>query len=211
MRLLAGALFAALTTMAVAYPTERPNALGLDPVNLSWKASPSPGESPITLNGTAEQVHAQPLKINPNYDGDWKDVDDDDDDISSAPVHHPTVLEPRLLEEDMTCDNEDDSTDGKALSRYIDDGIEYLRKRAKDEPPPRLPPMRCARVSCAYKAGIFWCNDDSFQERTLPSWNNIADGAQTILDHCSKKGWIAGELRHSDKWRTLIMQSKKGC
>ncbi len=44
--------------------------------------------------------------------------------------------------------------------------------------------------------------------RSLPSYNNIADGAQTIMDGCYKEGetmrGFGGSLNHPDKWRVIV-------
>ncbi|KAI9371572.1 hypothetical protein BJX61DRAFT_543515 [Aspergillus egyptiacus] len=94
------------------------------------------------------------------------------------------------------------------IGGYVQDGIEYLRKVPGH---PHLPagPKRCERVSCSYNTGIFWCNDND-TPRTLPSFNNIADGAQVIFTWCGKgkHDLFSGELSHDDKWRAVVERSR---
>jgi hypothetical protein len=42
-------------------------------------------------------------------------------------------------------------------------------------------------------------------EKILPSWFNVAEGAQVILDLCTKKNnRVQGELNHNDHWRVTV-------
>ncbi|CEL11800.1 hypothetical protein ASPCAL14896 [Aspergillus calidoustus] len=60
---------------------------------------------------------------------------------------------------------------------------------------------------CANGTKVRWCNDNP-DNKTLPSWNNVADGAQVILNICKKKkkNGIQGELDHNDHWRVLVVK-----
>ncbi|KAJ0414340.1 hypothetical protein BJY00DRAFT_318905 [Aspergillus carlsbadensis] len=124
------------------------------------------------------------------------DVDAEIDFVSNAALD--LDLERREVEHDIHC-----FRSVGVQKKYLRSGIKYLRK-VKGRP--HLPPKKCGRVSCSYDSAIEWCNDREHDGFFLPSFNNIADGAQTILDICGKrskavKGWLGhGE----DKWRVNV-------
>ncbi|KAL2827680.1 hypothetical protein BJY01DRAFT_255602 [Aspergillus pseudoustus] len=149
----------------------------------------------LILNGTAEAVYAQLKEINPNYDADWDGIGDSENtDLDDA----------RTLDYTLHC------TFHLAVpGNYIKQGIKYLRK-VKGSPRLSAGPNECGRVSCSYNAAIYWCNDDT-KPRSLPSFNNIADGAQVILTYCghdSSKERFAGALHHPDLWRAVVQRDK---
>ncbi|KAL2783476.1 hypothetical protein BJX66DRAFT_318479 [Aspergillus keveii] len=73
---------------------------------------------------------------------------------------------------------------------------------------PYLGPKKCATVACARGAAITWCNDNDY-EKLLPSWHNVADGAQVILDKCAmNSGDVRGTLDHNDYWRVVVGLAK---
>ncbi|KAL3458198.1 hypothetical protein BJX64DRAFT_292459 [Aspergillus heterothallicus] len=208
-RLLASALVTVLLTVASARPTDAENYNNLGLIEPTWTVPAFPGAVPITLNGTAEQVHAKLLELNPHYDEDFPDTEAEAeaDSATYTGLESDSSLDRRRVEHDVTCDPE-----GRAGHRHVKSGISYLRKLAKENKiQPRLPPMRCARVSCSYRTGIFWCNDDETNEKVLPSWNNIADGAQVITDFCHDSFYFGGELNHNDKWRVILKRSTHNC
>ncbi|KAL3449387.1 hypothetical protein BJX65DRAFT_305950 [Aspergillus insuetus] len=94
---------------------------------------------------------------------------------------------------------------------HIRSGIKYIRNRERDgDAAPSLSARSCKRVSCSYDVAIGWCNN-SDRSRELPSWINIADGAQAILDACGKSkeyktGFIEAELNHLDDWRVRVYE-----
>ncbi|KAL3456134.1 hypothetical protein BJX64DRAFT_271222 [Aspergillus heterothallicus] len=85
-------------------------------------------------------------------------------------------------------------------------GVEKLRKKKGS---PHAMAKQCVRTWCKKGTSIGWCND-SDGERSLPSYNNIADGIQVILNECKAseatmiEGGISGELDHPDKWRAIV-------
>ncbi|OJJ08162.1 hypothetical protein ASPVEDRAFT_143667 [Aspergillus versicolor CBS 583.65] len=157
-------------------------------VDVSWEVAPFPGAPPITLNGTVEQVYAKLVQMNPNYDDDFKDIDPD---LERA-VGFDKRADTLMCEGEKTAD-----------TKHIKEGIKYLRKVKGS---PHLGPWDCGRVSCSYYSGIVWCND-SPNSKTLPSFTNIAEGAQVIIDGCDKKGQVVGYLDHSDHWRVVLVDA----
>ncbi|KAI9367243.1 hypothetical protein BJX61DRAFT_547663 [Aspergillus egyptiacus] len=187
------ALMALFAFLAYAHPTTVSNDIDSlevtttndDPDVAIWEVRPSPDAAPLTLNGTIDDVHDQLRAINPNYDEDWKD----------HPVGSGIVR--RYL--DIRCEGYLD-----AVPDRIREGIEYLRK-VKGRP--SLPPHTCGRVSCSWRSAIRWCNDND-HEKVLPSYHNIADSAQVIVDRCSHsvhgiKG-VRGWEGHFDGWRGIV-------
>ncbi|KAL2843722.1 hypothetical protein BJY01DRAFT_248498 [Aspergillus pseudoustus] len=73
---------------------------------------------------------------------------------------------------------------------------------------PYLNAGKCASVVCEGGTSISWCNDNP-HEFPLPSYDNIADGAQTILDGCGSMYGIRGTLDHSDHWRVIVGWDQK--
>ncbi|KAL3488226.1 hypothetical protein BJX62DRAFT_212342 [Aspergillus germanicus] len=46
---------------------------------------------------------------------------------------------------------------------------------------------------------------DPKRTKVLPSYNNIADGAQVILDNCKRtQRGVRGKLGHDDLWTVII-------
>ncbi|KAL3443774.1 hypothetical protein BJX65DRAFT_284770 [Aspergillus insuetus] len=163
--------------------------------NLSTYVQAFVGGPEIVLNGTIEEVYAQLIEINPNYDADWEDVSDSKD-TELGDFH--------VMEYTLHC------TFHLAVpGNYIKEGIKYLRK-VKGHPRLGAGPNKCDRVSCSYNAAIYWCNDDN-KPRSLPSFNNIADGAQVIFRECGHddvRERFAGALHHPDLWRAVVQKDK---
>ncbi|KAL3481886.1 hypothetical protein BJX99DRAFT_253011 [Aspergillus californicus] len=87
--------------------------------------------------------------------------------------------------------------------------ISFIRTNKKQ---PFLKAGFCERVSCRENSAVFWCNSDAVNERRLPSWDNIADGAQTVLDSCMTTSGASGMVDHPDNWRALVYHhSDLGC
>ncbi|GAB1205198.1 hypothetical protein APSETT445_003869 [Aspergillus pseudonomiae] len=169
----------------------------------SWEVETTPGGPKMILNGTVQQVHAQLLEINPNYDDEFAAV---------LEKRETTVLDKR---DDIKCNNWP-----KARRGDIEAGIKHLRG-VSGQPSNGPGPGNCGRVSCSWGAAIWWCNDVSlvasciqalyshFEQNTftkvLPSFNNIADGAQVILNNCQRGGVkLSGQDFHSDNWNVIV-------
>ncbi|KAG5965496.1 hypothetical protein E4U57_004079 [Claviceps arundinis] len=101
----------------------------------------------------------------------------------------------------------------KAYRWYIQDGLTYLSKlRAKPKMGPG--PGNCSRVSCSYEAAIWWCNDNS-EKLELNSFQEIADGASSILDQCISYGLVmdraGGQAFMPGNWNVIVRQDKDHC
>ncbi|KAI0379516.1 hypothetical protein F5Y04DRAFT_259889 [Hypomontagnella monticulosa] len=90
-----------------------------------------------------------------------------------------------------------------ASSYRIKEGIDYLRGKS-GKCHMQAGPRVCTRISCSYKSGIFWCNDNK-HDITIDcaDWSSYS---QDILDKCqTNDNQIAGqEFSTSDKWNILI-------
>ncbi|KAL5332716.1 hypothetical protein BJX70DRAFT_404294 [Aspergillus crustosus] len=97
---------------------------------------------------------------------------------------------------------------GGAYPEGIWDGIQHLR-RTHGQPRNGAGPGNCGRVACRRGGAILWCNGD-LKPRSLPSFNNIADGAQTILDGCNRgyRRGFGGVLAHPDLWKVVVRYEK---
>ncbi|KAL6230662.1 hypothetical protein BDW75DRAFT_244621 [Aspergillus navahoensis] len=186
------ALLAVHALVASAYPTDADGITematpGYEEGETSFEVVPYPGADMIILNGTVQEVYAEVLKINPNYEEDWNNVS------RSSQNLYPRSQRPPLL----NCLG----NNGDANGNHIRAGIEYLRKFKL---PPGLKGNTCRVVSCSWDSAIRWCNDRPTL-RILPSFDNIADGAQVILDWC-QKNWkdVGGVLDHYDDWRVFV-------
>ncbi|CEN60995.1 hypothetical protein ASPCAL07665 [Aspergillus calidoustus] len=218
-RLLASALLTLFALGTSAYPT--------DPLTgdlAKWEVSPSPGAPTVILNGTVEHVYAKLLELNPNYDEDWAGVDEDDnvdgylgfdldndtDDTAedtSSDVEaktqglHARTMQPLHPRKHLSCEASWD-----ADQWHIKQGIKYLRKVKAN---PTHLPGQCGQVSCSGDSGIYWCNFDPKRTKVLPSYNNIADGAQVILDNCKRtQNGVRGKLGHDDLWTVFVQKAK---
>ncbi|CEL10458.1 hypothetical protein ASPCAL13577 [Aspergillus calidoustus] len=108
-------------------------------------------------------------------------------------------LESRAVKHNVDCTN-----GSWTKTSLIRDGVEELRLKAASNMRPYLGSKKCATVACERGAAIMWCNDNDY-ERLLPSWHNVADGAQVILNECSMhSGDVRGTLDHNDHWRVLV-------
>ncbi|KAL3456839.1 hypothetical protein BJX64DRAFT_293689 [Aspergillus heterothallicus] len=189
-------LLLTFTLMALGAPTIPESTIDVGNIGtLSTTAQAFFDGPELVLNGTVEEVYAQLTHINPNYDSDWADVSNPED---------TNVDDSRAMAYTLHC------TPNLAVpGNYIKEGIKYLRK-VRGKPKLGAGPNKCKRVSCSYNSAIFWCNDDN-KPRSLPSFNNIADGAQVILSKCghdSSKERFAGALHHPDLWRAVVQKDK---
>lgn len=122
-----------------------------------WDVEVTPGGEKVTLRGTIEEVHAQLLERNPNWDEDFPEQVED-------------LAERDLGEEGFTPIEKRTDFSGSKYFCYarwpttararIVEGISYLR-RVRGKPSLRAGPGRCSRVSCSWNAAIYWCNDVS--------------------------------------------------
>jgi hypothetical protein len=148
----------------------------------SWEVQVIPGGELITLNGTIEEVHAELLHLNSNWDEDFPEEPEAED------TNESTDLVERDF--DSPLDKRTDFTNSKyncfgpyglAKSIAINQGITYLRK-VKGNPRASAGPSRCGRVSCSYNSGIYWCNDVWYLSRS--SFPPLICVAWYCADYC---------------------------
>ncbi|KAL6232180.1 hypothetical protein BDW75DRAFT_243226 [Aspergillus navahoensis] len=174
--------------------------LPLEP--LIWTVKPYPDGPDLNLTGAVESVYAQLKSINPHYDEDWglENGHDESSVFGSHSSSSPNANFQLAKRHTLKCYPDDKTF---AFSRYIIAGIKHLRK-VKGQPHNNA--RSCGRVSCSWGNAIIWCND-SEEPRSLPSFENIADGAQAIMDGCwdgNYKHVFGGELDHTDHWRVIV-------
>lgn len=179
---------------------------GYTEVPVEWEVQAFPNGEIIHLNGTAEQVHSELLKLNPEFDTDFANSDDhgdDHDEEHSLDARDKCSRDWGLVKCDIKRNY--------ARKSAIDEGITYLRKIGGR---PSLPagPARCGRVSCSHSSGIWWCNDYN-RRHTLGSYNSIANGARCIADKC--ESWtqtVKGQSFASGaKWNVMVHAPNGGC
>ncbi|KAL4811587.1 hypothetical protein BDW67DRAFT_189577 [Aspergillus spinulosporus] len=154
---------------------------------LVTSAQPAPDENDGRGHGEDHRY------IQDNY------IDPGDHNISSVSNLH---LEARETH-DIKCDlGLPDNRIGN--QKNLKKAIKWLCKERTKEGAPNLGPHKCETAVCAYGTKITWCNDNS-NEKILPSWVNVAEGAQVILDLCKEKNnKVQGELNHNDHWRATV-------
>ncbi|KAJ0423208.1 hypothetical protein BJY00DRAFT_321902 [Aspergillus carlsbadensis] len=197
--------------LVLASPTPSPED-GYELFTPSWDVQVTPGGELVTLNGTIEEVHAELLRLNPNWDEDFPEAEEaeDADELTERDFD---------FDSDLTLEKRTDFTGSKyncfgswglAKSIAINQGITYLRK-VNGNPRAAAGPGRCARVSCSYNSGIHWCND-SRSPKTLNSFGSIADGAKYIVAKCKRgsgvSAYTAGQVFHKTNWNVIVREDK---
>ncbi|KAL3463455.1 hypothetical protein BJX64DRAFT_287473 [Aspergillus heterothallicus] len=129
------------------------------------------------------------------------------------PGHGHFVDKPSDSDESSTTTNtitKRDDTPIHTLYCYSDDlapanSIRYaIRALRRKRGCPWSGLKECHRVWCQQDLCVSWCNDFT-RPRPICSFNNIADGLQTILDGCPAiNGDISGQLDHPDGWRVVV-------
>ncbi|PNY28164.1 Uncharacterized protein TCAP_01923 [Tolypocladium capitatum] len=154
-------------------------------VPVEWDVQAFPDGPVLTLVGTAQEVHAQLLKINPNHTSDFRLESRDSE------------LGPRtdFSRSKVICS---EGLFGKPSRWAIADGIAYLLK-LRGHPRNQGGPGACGRVSCSYDSAIWWCND-SKQPKTLDGWFEIADGAAWIAGEC----FYGGQVFDAHDWNVIV-------
>lgn len=135
-----------------------------------WEIEVFPGEAPVVLNGTVEEVMHEIGNLNP--------------DLADS-IHAEAVADMEAMAANIGTEATDalqkrtDFHGSKTIcgggsygwrscrDATIQSGISYLRK-LKGRPGASPGPGACGRVSCSYDAAIWWCNDVSFHDRIIP-------------------------------------------
>lgn len=120
----------------------------------SWGFQVTPGGPTVVLNGTIEEVHAQLLKLNPDWDAQFPHGVSREEKRGYHVISTGTSIHVDFTGAKVHCGSpwKDCSTD------KIKDGANYLRG-VGGLPSLAGGPGECTRVSCSYGAAIWWCND----------------------------------------------------
>ncbi|KAL2816029.1 hypothetical protein BDW59DRAFT_166568 [Aspergillus cavernicola] len=178
-------------TLTLASPNPSPLD-GYDLIIPSWEVQFTPDSEPITLNGTID------------WDKDFAGTEEED----ALVERHFTSLEKgtNFPGAKYNCFGRWERVNSIPTRR----GITYLRK-VNGHPRAKAGPSTCARVSCSYKAGIYWCNN-SKSSKTLNSFGSIADGAQVIVNKCHLGSGIqeytAGQVFYKTDWNVIVQEVK---
>lgn len=140
----------------------------------------TPGGEKLNLTGTIEEIHAQLLEINPNFDEDFGVKADAE----------PLVGRSLGKRFGPSCGGGSFNW-GSADPGRIQEGINYLRGIA-GQPYLGPGPGVCSRPSCSYNSAIWWCNDKR-DIAVLPGFNTIADCAQVLKNACTIDGRTVGQ------------------
>lgn len=113
-----------------------------------WEVELYPGGPMVKARGTVEEVRAEMIKRNPDFE-----------------THYP--INTTVIDEEFTAlDKRTDFTGsthycanmGPARLWRVKEGIAYLRG-LKGQPTNGPGPGACGRVSCSWNSGIWWCNN----------------------------------------------------
>ncbi|KAG6202609.1 hypothetical protein E4U35_005130 [Claviceps purpurea] len=165
------------------------------------------GDSPITLSGTIEGGTPKAKKLNPRWarDLEMRKPLPDDETRRSATVA-------REWPSTVDCIDDLKLEWSRTDLRFIREGFDYLMQHSGT---PKLGPGpdKCERVSCSYKASIWWCNKSS-EPKELPSFKEIVRIARTILDDCIRydpdMDLVGGQAFLTD-WSVIIRQDLDNC
>lgn len=102
------------------------------------------------MNGTVQEVYAQALQMNPDFEPPVSKR-------NAAAAGSIQLIDRSLNKRNVICGNF-----ASADKRRILEGIAYLNNLPAGDRPTNGPgPRTCGRVSCSYNAAIWWCNDVS--------------------------------------------------
>ncbi|KAE9990378.1 hypothetical protein EG327_001516 [Venturia inaequalis] len=156
-------------------------------VEMQWNITIFPGGPSTIMTGTIQDITAQLDKLNPN----WK-TDFDFDKASNASNASNAVQAAGSWYPDVKCARLG------ADQGAIEKGVKYLRGISGR---PHLGP------------GPGECVRDSHKDQTLDAYAAIADGAQLLLNRCSRRleWWflgihtsVDGTAYHSDGWNVNV-------
>ncbi|UNI21264.1 hypothetical protein JDV02_007269 [Purpureocillium takamizusanense] len=174
----------------------------------SWTVQLSPGSEPVTINGTVEDVVSEIKKVNPH----WIALEGATD--SSEPSSSATRRKKRadFSGGDVECLDSSHGY-GHAIKRRIQQGIRYLHG-VHGRPHHEAGPEECGRVSCSYNSAIWWCNNNR-DRLQLSSFQDIADGAQRVLNICPAEyrvthgDSVAGAAYHPrNNWLVIVRKNE---
>ncbi|KAL4863795.1 hypothetical protein BDV12DRAFT_201728 [Aspergillus spectabilis] len=141
-------------------------------------------------------------------DADVHDATDLTREVSPSPDAPPVIFNgtvdkvyDRFREINPNYENDwEDAAPASTPLEYTKTNIEWIRMM---DTKPIRPGGKCQRVRCMQNSAITWCNFDR-KSKTLLSFDNIADGAQVIINNCAKDGGVGGVHWHNDLWAVFV-------
>ncbi|RDI80366.1 hypothetical protein Vi05172_g9643 [Venturia inaequalis] len=173
-------------------------------VDMQWNITIFPGGPSTIMTGTIQDITAQLTKLNPNWKTDFNF--DKASNTSNASNVVQAAAGAGSWYPDVRCARLG------ADQGAIEKGVKYLRG-ISGRPHLGPGPGECVRVSCSWRSAIEWCNVDSHKDQTLDAYAAIADGAQLLLNRCSRRleWWflgihtsVDGTAYHSDGWNVNV-------
>ncbi|CCE27031.1 uncharacterized protein CPUR_00503 [Claviceps purpurea 20.1] len=175
---------------------------GYGVADLAWNIHLAPGETPINLNGTIEQITSQMNDINPRW-------------VQDLEARKPLPVDAAHVQaRDQYLKFYCGGPYGwwYAETSHIKEGIKYLSK-VPGKPRSGPGPKKCARVSCSYLAAIWWCNDKS-EDIELSSFAEIADAARIIVEKCPMGifgQYVRGQAFLPADWNVIVRRDTDSC
>ncbi|OAQ74892.1 hypothetical protein VFPBJ_10187 [Purpureocillium lilacinum] len=152
-----------------------------DEVPIAWEVEVRRGEK-ATLYGTVQEVHAQLLERNPNWDTEVAPALQARDAATTSRVDRRNRDDGFSSRSLIVCGKDPWSN----LAAWLDNHIYYL-SHINGKPSNRA--GGCGRVSCQHSCAVWWCNDNT-EELTLGSWSWLSNGLSLLKDSpiCMREG-----------------------
>ncbi|KAH7316949.1 hypothetical protein B0I35DRAFT_451748 [Stachybotrys elegans] len=169
---------------------------GYEVEEASWAIEVIPGKPPAIFNGTVEQVMAQLEADYPDFAASaLENINKEAAILANASPAPADILTKR---DHNICYNFPMASTGR-----IQEGINYLHGLT-GRPWLGPGPRNCQRVSCSWRAAIWWCNDNNYRvEHT--DWHGIANAAQVIVNECARGASdVSGQRFHNDNINMIV-------
>ncbi|KAK1245541.1 hypothetical protein MKX08_005170 [Trichoderma sp. CBMAI-0020] len=169
--------------------------------DFTWEVQAYPDGPLMNLTGSIDDVHAQLVQINPNYERDFPLV------TAIEERSDTTSLSEKALDKRFgpVCGPGGHGWK-EAQQGYLNDGIRRLRS-AQGQPTNGPGPGNCGRLTCDRHNTIWWCNDNPFTF-SLPGFNTIADCVKVLLDQCARRvgpeWWVVGQNFNGNNWNCIV-------
>ncbi|OAQ71525.1 hypothetical protein VFPBJ_10304 [Purpureocillium lilacinum] len=190
LKCLAAVASLSLVTLALVAPRA-----GYQVANLSAEYQITPGGPSVVLDGTVQEARAQLLRLNPNWDSDFRRARE----LGSSALTKRNMWDGA----DVSCENRW----GAVRPDAIKDGIKYLRG-VEGKPSMGPGPGVCARDRSLTATTTIQNRDP----KILDSFADIADGAARAQEVCADKderdedlvNWWAGQAFHRTNWNVIV-------
>ncbi|KAK2855559.1 hypothetical protein FQN49_005076 [Arthroderma sp. PD_2] len=158
----------------------------------------TPGGVNVTLEGTAQQIYYQILKLNPDYHPEAFSA------VPNASALNASSMLEKRGRSHIICDP---SGTLRAWRGHIEHGIAFLRRIPQGGDCSVKGHRSCARISCSYDSGIFLCNDNPYWiERPC---HLLGDYAEAILNRCQASvPKVSGQQFDTDNFNVLVKYDK---